>query len=223
MIYQKVYMRNYSYSPSPYSSQRHSRSPTPRHPIYPSRPKSPAPKSSNYSKSKPNLNQTIHNIITAIIFFLIILLIYLISSTLSPPSHFCPNGATCSSNNFTCNDQSQVKFYGICHKPGNFFKTEDLSLLFKYQCLLYDFVESQKGQATVSNAVEANLHLKDNASTQLDANDIEIIWTYDQHYFIDDDNVLRFHPSPMIFITLYSIVIITLIAILYYANYKFFS
>lgn len=218
-------MRN-SYSPSPTSSRKQSRSPTPRVSNYSPKSKHSPKKSSSFSEKSHNFS--LHNLATAIIFFLIIVYISVISSLLNPPANFCndkrksfcrecPTGANCSDNNFTCIDESKVKFFEICHAPGNFFKTEDLSLLYHYQTLLYDFVEEHKGQATVNQAVN---HF---GNENLSINDIEIIWTYDRHYYIDDNGVLRFHSSPMFSVTLFTILFLFLFAIVYYIDKKYLA
>lgn len=211
-------MRNYSYSPSPYSSQRHSRSSTPKQSHHHTRSKTSTTntKPINTSSFELNFNKLFHNVVTALIFFFVIVYIWIVSMALNPPSQYCttkyssfckqcPHGANCTVNNFTCLDESQVKFFEICHLPGNFFKEENLSLLYKYQSLLYNFVENHKGHATVKQAIEANLHLENEPSVNLSANDIEIIWTYDKHYYIDDNGFLLFRPSTTFLVTLFSI------------------
>lgn len=224
-----------SYSPSPSSSsRRQSRSPSPRAQKYSSNVNFSSKKNRSFSKTKPNDSNIFHKIITLLIFVFILIYICIVPFLLSSPTRFChdqltsyckscPNGAKCTDDDFTCKDESQVKFIELCHSPGNFFKDQNLSLLYQYQSLLYNFVEDNKGQATVDDAIKANLHLDNEPPVNLSIDDVEIIWTYDGHYYISDNGVLRFHPTPIFKTLIFTILFLILFGLLYFIDKNFFA
>ncbi|OHT06922.1 hypothetical protein TRFO_24970 [Tritrichomonas foetus] len=133
----------------------------------------------------------------------------------------CPQGAICTKKDFACKDEQSQKFFRICHAPGNMVKSEDLKILHEYQTKIYKFAKGKT--VTVSDVVE---HFRNNTddSYDFDENDVEIIWTYDRHYYINDQGVLSYHlPQWFIFIVLNLLVYFSLKLLDHYFTCKYFT
>ena len=123
----------------------------------------------------------------------------------------CPENGKCIDGNLECLYENETKFFRICHKPGKIVTEENLSLLYEYQKQIYQIADSK--MTTVQDIL-------DNESFQFNQDDIEIIWTYDYHYYIGQNGALSFRLSSLGLITIILLLSLPLIVDVILSNAK---